>query len=170
MSSENRPHYDWYESLSQVAAKGNLTAQRILQEGENPGRYFDGSSHMFDLLRTLRDLQTDDGVQAIGIFGSRLRGDHRPLHSDIDIYVINDTPEYYLISFTGDVPAVPRRYRYRYCGISQGINIQECSTKNWNQVVTDPDSVNPKTYEILKAVRWLWVRPQYTVKSIPPRK
>ncbi|NCN03721.1 MAG: nucleotidyltransferase domain-containing protein [Candidatus Pacebacteria bacterium] len=47
---------------------------------------FDNESQFYNFLRKAR-LEKKDGADAVGLFGSRSRGDHVPGKSDIDIMV-----------------------------------------------------------------------------------
>jgi len=154
-----RIHYNWRSQLNLEAERGNAKARKIIREGQSPGKYFDGKTHLFDLIKVMRQLKTDPGVKAIGIFGSRLKQNHEPLRSDIDIFVINDTPNGY--EWSPSRGPTWTRETHRHEGIGQGINIQEVNTENWNKVASDPNSVNSQTYEVCKSARWLWVKSGY---------
>lgn len=162
--NEKRSHYNWKTELKWSAKKGNVLAQRILDESREPGEYFDGNTHFFDLIHVLRKLKNDPGVMALGIFGSRLRKEHQPLESDIDILVINDTP--IIHDWSPSQGPTSNRDTYRFTGIANGINIQECSTENWRQTANNPSSVDKKTYETTKSVHWLWIKPGYNLSGI----
>ncbi len=177
-----RKHYNWrpnllraaeaepddlrklLELIGTVPKNEKLLAQKILEEGKTPGEYFDGPTHYFDVIQIMCKLTKDPGVKAIGIFGSRVRREHEPLRSDTDIYVINDTPiEYDWSESRG--PTASRK-TYRHVGVGNGINIQECTSENWKQVLNDPTSVDKKTHEVMSSVHWLWIRKGLEVERI----
>lgn len=123
---------------------------------------------MFDVVHVLEKLKNDPGVKAIGVFGSRSVKEHTPLKSDFDLFVINDSPITY--DWSPSRGSTASREIHRYTGIGKGINIQECSTEEWEGVANNPYSVKDQTYEIMKSVtRWLWVKKGYKIIPIPQR-
>lgn len=158
LHSTQRSHYNWKNHLEAHASTGNIKAQKIIDESVNPGEYFDGLTHLTDVVYTLIDLKKDEDVKAIGIFGSRLVKNHTTLVSDTDIFVIHDG---YIGEWSPTRGYKDMRKTFRYIGIADGINIQECSTKNWRKFLEDPESLSRQTREVMRSVRWLWIREGY---------
>lgn len=143
-------------NLEVASDRGDLMALKILEEGKNPGKFFDGVTQFNDVIKAIRGYKECSEVNAVGMFGSRAKGTHKPLRSDIDLVVIGNDEMWW-------------RNLYRK-GICDELHIQHCSIDEWNDAVKDED--NLKT---ANSVRWIWVRkgtaleirdnlPQFNVK------
>ena len=149
-----REHWHWKPNLLKEANAGNRRAQKILFEGQQPGEYFDGLTHLFDVIKIMNQ-EIQNGATHIGIFGSRLRKTnhplgifrkrrtHRPLDSDVDLLIIRDEAK--------DLGEVIRT------GIADGINVVRYSLDTWqyNNLHTHDDTA---VREIMQSVKWLWIK------------
>jgi hypothetical protein len=136
------------KNLKEASSRGDLIALKMLKEGRNPGKIFDGITQFNDVIKAIRVFKrfpyTD--VKAVGMFGSRAKGIHTPLRSDIDLVVIDDhenTCRSETRPWGDDGP-------YRE-GICDEIHIEKCTTMVWNMAVKNKAKV-------VDTVRWLWVR------------
>lgn len=109
----------------------------------NKEHIFDSQEQMINLIHKVRELKTNEDIEAVGVFGSRVKGTHEPFRSDLDILVINNQPVEYKWSMrSGDTP--DRKLSYR----DGDLHIEICSEKQLIESKSD----------IKDTVRWLWKR------------
>jgi len=172
---EQRTHYNWRKNLDDVstlsllhlfsveARKQRKLAKKILEEGKNPGKYFDGTAHMFDFIHETRELRLNPQVKAIGIFGSRLRGDHEALRSDTDILVIINNP-IYEFSFLDGLVIKEESIKL---GIAGAFHLTQITPQEWQTIIENVKSCPVVFYNALTSVRWLWIKKGYEILEIP---